>query len=132
MARDVSRTVKGLFGKASTCEDAYFRLARLMFIAWTTVADRATADQLAAESVRERLAVCVQVEGPVTSHYRWQGAQEAATEFRLMFKASTAQLPALARWLHERHPYETPEWIVVRCEQVGEKYLSWAMRTLDS
>ena len=24
------------------------------------------------------------------------------------------------------HPYETPEWLVVRAERVGEKYLSWA------
>lgn len=103
-----------------------------MFIAWTTVADRETADRLAAEAVRERLAVCAQVEGPVTSHYRWQGAQEATTEFRLTFKSMPSRLPALARWVHERHPYETPEWIVVRSEQVGEKYLSWAMRALDS
>jgi periplasmic divalent cation tolerance protein len=24
------------------------------------------------------------------------------------------------------HPYDTPEWLVVRAERVAEKYLSWA------
>ena len=103
-----------------------------MFIAWTTVADPETADRLAAEAVSRSLAVCVQVEGPVTSHYRWNGAQEKTAEFRLMFKVLPAQLPALEAWLHACHPYETPEWIVVRAEQVGEKYLSWAARSLDT
>ncbi|MFA6288653.1 MAG: divalent-cation tolerance protein CutA [Opitutaceae bacterium] len=103
-----------------------------MFIAWTTVADRETADRLAAEAVARSLAACVQVEGAVTSHYRWNGAQEKTEEFRLMFKALPEQLPMLSAWLHAHHPYETPEWIVVKAEQVGEKYLSWAARSLDT
>jgi len=103
-----------------------------MFIAWTTVADRETADRLASEAVSHALAVCVQVEGPVTSHYRWQGTQEKTEELRLMFKVLPDKLTALGAWLHKRHPYETPEWIVVRAEQVGEKYLSWAARSLDT
>jgi len=103
-----------------------------MFIAWTTVADRETADRLAAEAVSRSLAACVQVEGPVTSHYRWRGALEKAEEFRLMFKVLPEHLADLEAWLHERHPYETPEWLAVRAEQVGEKYLSWAARSLDT
>jgi periplasmic divalent cation tolerance protein len=103
-----------------------------MFIAWTTVADRETADRLAADAVAHSLAVCVQVEGPVASHYRWNGAQEKTLEFRLMFKVLPEQLPPLSAWLHAHHPYETPEWIVVRAEQIGEKYLSWALRSLDT
>ena len=106
--------------------------ADLMFIAWTTVADLQTADKLADEAVSRSLAACVQVEGPVMSHYRWQGAQQKTEEFRLMFKVLPAKLPELSVWLHTRHPYETPEWIVVRAEHVGEKYLSWAMRSLDT
>jgi periplasmic divalent cation tolerance protein len=35
-------------------------------------------------------------------------------------------LLALEAHVHRHHPYTTPEWIVVRAEHVGEKYLSWA------
>ena len=97
-----------------------------MFIAWTTVADRDTADRLAREAVAQKLAVCVQIEGPVISHYRWQGREERSEEFRLTFKCLTARIDALEAWILARHPYETPEWLAIHAERVGEKYLSWA------
>ena len=97
-----------------------------MLIAWTTVATKEIADSLAAEAVRARLAVCVQVEGPVTSHYLWAGTQDKTEEYRLMFKALPEQIQALETWIHARHSYAVPEWITVKVEHVAEKYLSWA------
>lgn len=97
-----------------------------MWIAWTTVAQRADADRLAADAVARGLAACVQIEGPIVSHYRWEGRAERTEEFRLCFKCLPDQLPALATHVLGTHPYDTPEWVVVRAEHVGEKYLSWA------
>ena len=97
-----------------------------MFIAWTTLATRADAEKLAVEVVARGLAVCVQVEGPVVSHYVWQGRPEKTEEFRLCLKCLPDKLSALQSYVLAQHPYETPEWIVVRAEHVGEKYLSWA------
>ena len=97
-----------------------------MFIAWTTVAERADADRLAAEVVRLGLAACAQVDGPIVSHFRWEGRLERAEEFRLCFKFVDTQLAPLTAHVSAHHPYETPEWVVVRAEHVGEKYLSWA------
>jgi periplasmic divalent cation tolerance protein len=97
-----------------------------MFVAWTTVGNRPDADRLAADAVARGLAACVQVEGPVVSHYRWQGKLEHNEEFRLTFKCVPERLGALTERVLATHPYETPEWIVVRAEQVSEKYLSWA------
>ena len=57
-----------------------------MLIAWTTVATRAEADALATGVIAANLAACVQIEGPITAHYRWQGKPEQAQEFRLAFK----------------------------------------------
>ena len=97
-----------------------------MFVAWTTVADRADADRLAAGAVERGLAACVQIDGPVTSHYRWEGKVERSEEFRLTFKCLPARLMALETYILGSHPYAAPEWLVVRAERVGEKYLSWA------
>lgn len=97
-----------------------------MLLAWTTVAQRSDADRLAADAIAHRLAVCVQIDGPITSHYRWQGQPEQSAEYRLTFKLLDHQLAALEAHVLARHPYDTPEWIVVRAEHVGEKYLSWA------
>lgn len=103
-----------------------------MLIAWTTVENEADARRLAAESVKLGLAACVQVEGPIMSYYRWDGAVQESVEYRLCFKFLSGQKSRLEAWLHEQHPYETPEWIVVTASHVAEKYLSWAMANSTS
>jgi periplasmic divalent cation tolerance protein len=97
-----------------------------VFIAWTTVANRADADRLAAAAIAGNFAVCVHVEGPLVSHYRWHGQDERSEEFRLTFKCMPQRLAALESHVLSTHPYDTPEWVAVRAERVGEKYLSWA------
>jgi periplasmic divalent cation tolerance protein len=87
-----------------------------MFIAWTTVANRPDAERLAGEIIGRNLAVCVQIDDQV----------ERASEFRLCVKFLPGQSAELSTWVQSHHPYETPEWIVVRASEVGEKYLSWA------
>ena len=97
-----------------------------MLIASTTVPTKTIADELAAAVIAARLAACVQVEGPITSHFTWQGSQEKAEEYRLTIKVLRSHIDALKTWVHRHHPYEIPEWIVVNAEHVSEKYLSWA------
>ena len=98
----------------------------MLMIVLTTVASRQDADRLATTAVELDLAACVQIEGPITSHYRWEGKREHATEFRLTFKCLPALLAALETHVLAQHPYQTPEWIVVPAAYVSEKYLSWA------
>ncbi len=97
-----------------------------MLIAWTTVATFADASRLARGAIEARLAACVQLDGPVTSYYPWEGRIESAQEYRLMFKLLPEQAAALEAWIGAHHPYDTPEWIVVEAAHVSGKYLSWA------
>lgn len=96
-----------------------------MLIAWTTVANRADADRMAADTIARSLAACVQIDGPITAHYRWEGNPMREEEFRLCFKVAEHTAAALEQHILGTHPYATPEWITVRPEYVGEKYLSW-------
>ncbi len=100
-----------------------------LLVAWTTVAALDDANRLARGAVAAGLAACVQVDGPVTSHYCWKGAQEASPEYRLAFKVPAGCADALEAWVLANHPYETPEWVAVSAERVAEKYLSWAQAT---
>ena len=103
-----------------------------MLIAWTTVGTMAEAERLALDVVAAGLAGCVQIEGPIVSHFRWAGKTERVEEVRLCFKLLPAQLAALEKHVLGAHPYDTPEWLVVRAESVGEKYLSWAQAAVHS
>lgn len=98
-----------------------------MIIAWTTTEQRADAERLARGAVELRLAACAQVDGPITSHYRWDGSVTQAQEFRIWFKCLPANASALSNWVHANHPFDVPQWVEVAAETVGEKYLSWAI-----
>lgn len=103
-----------------------------MIIAWTTVANEEDARRLARVAVERRLAVCAQVDGPIESHYLWQGRTESAREYRLWFKCLPSNASALGQWVQANHPYQVPQWIEVSAEAVGEKYLSWAIANSTS
>ena len=98
-----------------------------MIIAWTTVERREDAERLARGAVEQRLAVCAQIDGPITSHFTWEGRLQSAQEHRIWLKCLPANASALSLWIHRHHPYSTPQWVEVSAEAVGEKYLSWAI-----
>ncbi len=91
----------------------------------TTTGTRHDAEQIAAELVSRRLAGCVQVGGPITSTFRWQGKVETAEEWVCLVKTSVAQLPAIQELLKTIHPYEVPEVIATPIVAGSEAYLKW-------
>lgn len=95
-------------------------------VGWTTLPDREAAERLARSLVEAGLAACTQVSGPITSCYRWQVAVETAVEYRVTVKYLAANDTAVARWLEQHHPYDTPQWVAVRADAALEKYLNWA------
>jgi periplasmic divalent cation tolerance protein len=97
----------------------------------TTCDSEVAANAMARNAVGARLAACAQVEGPITSTYRWQGEVETTAEWRVTYKTTTASADALEAFVLEHHPYETPE--VLRTPVVGGNpaYLSWVRDAVD-
>ncbi|MEY4025529.1 MAG: hypothetical protein RL438_1042, partial [Actinomycetota bacterium] len=60
-------------------------------IALTTLPSREEADRLAADAVAAGLAACAQVDGPIRSHYTWEGKVESEDEFRVTFKHAASK-----------------------------------------
>ncbi|MBE7497267.1 MAG: divalent-cation tolerance protein CutA [Verrucomicrobiaceae bacterium] len=75
--------------------------------------------------VEARLAACVNLLPGIESIYRWQGAVESATEVLAVFKTHAGNWPAFEERLKALHPYEVPEIIALRPEQVAESYARW-------
>jgi periplasmic divalent cation tolerance protein len=97
----------------------------MLLIAWTTVSTQAEAAALARTTVAADVAVCVQIDGPITSVYRWENKITESAEFRLTFKCLPGKLAALEATVLSNHPYSTPEWVMIEATHVSEKYLSW-------
>lgn len=92
----------------------------------TTLQSREDALALARTVVEARVAACVQVLGPITSVYRWEGRLEEATEFLCFLKAPEDGLEALVEYVRQHHPYDTPEITSLDGEFVDDRYLQWA------
>jgi periplasmic divalent cation tolerance protein len=90
----------------------------------TTMPADDRADSLAKTLVAERLAACVNIHGPMTSTYRWQGKIEVDAERQVVIKTTREKLSGLEARLRELHPYELPEFIVLDAA-VGDAYAAW-------
>ncbi|HUV38951.1 MAG TPA: divalent-cation tolerance protein CutA [Planctomycetota bacterium] len=98
----------------------------------TTTGTRDDAQRIADALVEKRLAACVQVVGPVTSTYRWQGNVERTTEWLCLIKTTAALYGEVESAIRELHPYEVPEIIAVPVAAGSRDYLEWLKGSVRS
>jgi len=91
----------------------------------TTVGDAEEARRIAAALVERRLAACVQISGPITSVYRWQGQLESSEEWYCVAKTRNDCFDRLAAAIRELHSYDVPEILAMRIEAGDPAYLAW-------
>jgi periplasmic divalent cation tolerance protein len=91
----------------------------------TTLAAETDGAAFARTLVDERLAACVNVLAPMTSVYRWKDAIEQAQEQQLLIKTTAERIPAVQERFRSLHPYELPEFIVMRPSDAAELYVRW-------
>jgi periplasmic divalent cation tolerance protein len=91
----------------------------------TTTPTRELAEQIAARLVEERLAACVQIDGPIQSTYRWQGRVEQDQEWRVAAKTVEARFDQIENLIRSLHPYDVPEILAMPVVRGSESYLRW-------
>ena len=96
-------------------------------IAWTTLPSREEADRLAAGAVDAGLAACAQIDGPIRSHYTWEGHVESEEEYRVTFKFAGAKMSDLEAWVHAHHPYALPQWLAIEAHHASPAYRAWIL-----
>ena len=91
----------------------------------TTTEHREDAERIARTLVEERLAACVQVSGPITSTYRWQGKIETAEEWQCCAKTRRDLYEKVEQAIRRLHPYEVPEIVAMPILAGSADYLKW-------
>jgi periplasmic divalent cation tolerance protein len=84
-----------------------------------------TARALARSALSARLIACANLIPKIESHYWWQGKIESGAEVLLVFKTQKSKLAALEKLVLARHPYDTPEFIVLPLSAGNQRYLEW-------
>jgi periplasmic divalent cation tolerance protein len=90
-----------------------------------TAPDLKTARALARAALEARLIACANLVPRVESHYWWQGRLERGAEVLLVLKTTRARLAALEKLVLARHPYDTPEFLVLPLQAGTARYLAW-------
>jgi periplasmic divalent cation tolerance protein len=96
----------------------------------TTIGASADGDRFARTLVEERLAACVNVLPPMRSTYRWKGMVEQDDERQIVIKTTADRIDLLRTRVRELHPYEMPEFIVLRVADGERSYLDWIIESV--
>ncbi len=91
----------------------------------TTIDSKEAAQKIAEAIVSKRLAACVQVSGPITSTYWWQGKIEQAEEWVCTAKTQRALYSKLEQAIRAAHSYDVPEILAVDVIAGNAAYLDW-------
>jgi periplasmic divalent cation tolerance protein len=91
----------------------------------STVASREEAERLASHLVTERLAACVNIVPGVVSLYWWNDAIQRDEELLLVIKTVEHNVEALRQRLSTLHPYELPEFLVLKPSEISPQYQTW-------
>ena len=75
---------------------------------YSTFPGRPAAERVAETVLAERLAACVNILGPSTAIYRWEGAIEHSEEVPALFKTTPELAGRLRARIEALHPYDLP------------------------
>jgi len=93
---------------------------------YSTFPDNDSAQRVAHALVSNRLAACVNIHGPMTSVYAWEGKIENGQEFAAFVKTRRAQVEQVIAAARPLHPYSLPCFLVLPIESGNDDYLAWA------
>jgi len=99
-------------------------------IVLVTTPEMKTARMLAATALEARLVACANLIPKIESHYWWQGKIESSTEVLILFKTTKVRLKALEKLVVDKHPYQTPEIIVLPITGGNGRYLDWLSKSV--
>jgi periplasmic divalent cation tolerance protein len=91
----------------------------------TTTETKEQAQKIAQHLVETKLSACVQIVGPITSIYRWEGKVENANEWLCLIKTRDDLYNEVEAAIKSLHLYVTPEVIALPIVKGSKEYLKW-------
>ncbi len=99
---------------------------------YSTFPDKDSALRVADALVGAKLAACVNIHGPMTSVYEWEGQRETSEEFAAFIKTRRTLAESAIAAARPLHPYTVPCFLILPIEGGNEDYLAWARERTQS
>jgi len=94
-------------------------------LVYVTASNSDEAQSIAVTVVRERLAACANILGPIQSVYHWKGRLEQGNEVALILKTQEVVVDSLVTRVRQLHSYECPAVVVVPVLGGHGGFLEW-------
>lgn len=101
------------------------KAARKFAVVLVTAPDLKTARALAQAALLARLVACANLVPRIESHYWWKSKMETSSEVLLLLKTTNTKLALLEKLILSKHPYDTPEFLVLPLKAGYQRYLAW-------
>ena len=100
-----------------------------MILIFVTFENNKDAEKAANYLVDNKLAACVET-FPVRSYYYWKGKKLNPEEISAIIKTDDGYFDKVRKALEKILPYEIPQIIEVKAENVNLSYLNWVKESL--
>ncbi len=97
----------------------------------TTTESKQNAKEIAIRLLEEKAAACVQISGPITSYFWWNGKIDEAEEYYVVAKTVKSNYKKIEKLIKELHPYELPEIISMDINEGSASYLKWIQESIN-
>ena len=91
----------------------------------TTSNQKHDLESLAKLLIEKRMAACVQILGPITSIYSWEGKIEQDTEWQCLIKTRHELYGKIEDLIKQEHSYKVPEILVFPISEGNPDYMNW-------
>jgi periplasmic divalent cation tolerance protein len=98
---------------------------------YVTAASKAEAEKIACILLDERLIACVNILGPVFSHFHWEGKIDSAEEYLMIMKTYSCLFADLEKRVKALHSYTVPEILAVPIVEGSKNYFDWMSSVLN-
>jgi len=104
--------------------------AMVIVVLVTIPQDRA--QDFAQALLSERVCACINIISGVKSFFWWQGKIDEAQEALLVIKTKDILFGKLQTLIKTNHPYEVPEIISFKIDQINPDYQNWLTKTANA
>lgn len=94
-------------------------------IVLVTVPDAKVAREIAKSALENHLIACANLVPKIESLYWWEGKIEKSSEVLLLLKTHRDKIEALEQHVVKVHPYDTPEFVILKISDGNKRYLKW-------
>ena len=96
-----------------------------LIIVETTVASEPVARKMASTLVEAKVSACVQIVGPIESHYHWKNTMKMDKEYLVRAKTAQSRVLDCIEAIKKAHPYELPGILVTPVGGANKPYADW-------